>query len=65
MISTILQSRSLLTPSEHKSTLVLLVLMIVGMALETLGVGMIIPAIALLMQDNFAARHPNIAEWLG
>lgn len=46
----------------------LLGLMGIGMALEALGIGLIIPAIALLMQDNFAARYPAVAPvfaWLG
>lgn len=45
---------SLLSPAERKSALVLLFLMIVGMALETIGVGLVIPLIMLITKpDNF------------
>jgi len=38
--------------------LLLLGLMVIGMMLETLGVGLVIPAITLLTQENLAARYP-------
>lgn len=50
----------LLTPSERKGALVLLGLMVLGMGLETLGIGLVIPAITLLMQADIAARYPGI-----
>jgi ABC-type multidrug transport system fused ATPase/permease subunit len=51
----------ILTYEERKSGLVLLCLMVIGMVLETLGIGLFIPAISLLMQDDFAARYPVVA----
>jgi ABC-type multidrug transport system fused ATPase/permease subunit len=54
----------ILTNEERKSGLVLLGLMIIGMALETLGVGLFIPAISLLMQDDLATRYPVVAPIL-
>ena len=50
----------LLTPSEHKSALVLLGLMGISMMLETLGIGLVIPVIALLVQDDLAINYPKV-----
>lgn len=54
----------LLTSAERRSAVVLLGLMFIGMVLETLGVGLVIPAIVLLMQDDIAARYPAAASVL-
>ena len=54
----------LLTPSERRSAIMLLGLMLVGMALETLGVGLVIPAIALLTQPDYAERLPMLQSLL-
>jgi ABC-type multidrug transport system fused ATPase/permease subunit len=51
---------SLLTPSERRGALLLLALMFIGMALETLGVSLVIPAIALLAQKDPAANYPAL-----
>jgi ABC-type multidrug transport system fused ATPase/permease subunit len=48
----------MLKPGEQRSALVLLSLMFIGMALETLGIGLIIPALTLLTQDDIARRYP-------
>ena len=56
---------ALLTPAERRDAMVLLVLMMVGMLLETLGVGLIIPAITLMMQADLVARYPVIASIFG
>ena len=49
---------SLLTPSQRRSAAVLLGLMFVRVGLETLGLGLIIPAIALLMNSDLGAAYP-------
>ncbi len=41
----------LLTRSERKITAYLIVLMFVGMVLETLGIGLVLPAIAVMTQE--------------
>jgi ABC-type multidrug transport system fused ATPase/permease subunit len=46
----------MMTPSEHRRAVTLLGLMLVGVTLETLGVGVVIPAITLLMEDDYAHR---------
>jgi ABC-type multidrug transport system fused ATPase/permease subunit len=49
----------ILTSAERRSTLVLLALMLIGMILETLGVGLVVPALALLSQGDIALRYPE------
>jgi ABC-type multidrug transport system fused ATPase/permease subunit len=50
----------LLTLAERRSAMVLLGLMCVGMVLETLGAGLMIPAITLLTQSDFARNYPAL-----
>lgn len=59
------KSRALLTKEEHNAAVVLLLLMFVGMLLETLGVGLVIPAITLMMQGDLLGKYPFIASVLG
>lgn len=63
-MTTYTKIRELLTPAERGSALVLLGLMVVGMLLETLGIGLVIPAITLLMQGDLATRFPALATVL-
>lgn len=51
---------SFLTARERKSAVVLLGFMLLGTVLETLSVGFVIPAIALLTQESLTARHPGL-----
>lgn len=55
---------ALLTPPQRRAALVLLGLTLIGMVLETLGIGLMIPAIAILMQDDRGARYPAIQPLL-
>jgi ATP-binding cassette, subfamily B, bacterial PglK len=64
MMTTTQKIRSILTPSERKSALLLLCLMSIGMVLEMLGIGLIIPVIAILMQDDLITKHPGIRPLL-
>lgn len=50
----------LLTPVHRRDAWVLLGLMVVGMLMETLGVGLIIPAIALLTKSDLTAAYPAL-----
>lgn len=50
----------LLTPNERRSAVMLLGLMLIGMVLETLGVGLVIPALALLTQHDIARSYPAL-----
>ena len=53
-----------LTLSERRSVLVLLGLMLIGMVLETISVGIVIPALALLSQNDIAHNYPLIKPML-
>jgi ATP-binding cassette, subfamily B, bacterial PglK len=55
---------TLLTFSERRSAVMLLGLMFIGMVLETLGVGLVIPAIALLTQADIARNYPVLQPTL-
>lgn len=54
----------LLTPDQRHSAIVLLGLMLVGMVLETLGIGLVIPALALMTQGDLAVKYPVLMPWL-
>lgn len=49
---------SLFTPAERRHAVTLLGLMVVGMMLEALGVGLIVPALALLTQKDLVVGYP-------
>ncbi len=51
---------SLLIPAERRSAVVLLGLMFIGMALETVGVGLVIPVMSLLTQSDLLAKYPAL-----
>lgn len=63
-METFTKIRGLLIQSERRSALVLLGLMLIGMLLETLGVGLVVPTITLLIQDDFLTKHPAITALL-
>ena len=44
--------------------MVLVALMLIGMVLETLGVGLVIPALALMTQSDVASRYPGLAPFI-
>ncbi|MBU0620455.1 MAG: ABC transporter ATP-binding protein/permease [Gammaproteobacteria bacterium] len=50
----------LLAPAERKSAVVLFCLMAFGMALEMLGIGLVVPVVAILMQEDMAAKFPGV-----
>ena len=54
----------LLTRPQRKSAIMLLGLMIIGMVLETLGVGLIIPVIALITDENLGKNFPRLQSAL-
>jgi ABC-type multidrug transport system fused ATPase/permease subunit len=55
---------TLLTTAERRSAIGLLGLMLIGMVLETLGVGLVLPVIALLMQGDFISGYPAFQPML-
>lgn len=62
--STVHKIWSLLTSKERRTAVVLMFMMIIGMTLETLGVGMMIPALALLTQSDITQKYPAIQSIL-
>jgi ABC-type multidrug transport system fused ATPase/permease subunit len=58
----------LLTPAERRGAMVQLGLMLIGTLLETAGIGLMIPVIALMMLPDIGARYPvlePVLAWLG
>ncbi len=55
---------SLLTPAERRRAMLLLGLMLVGMVLETLGIGLVIPAVTLLVQSDTRSVPPALQRVL-
>jgi ABC-type multidrug transport system fused ATPase/permease subunit len=54
----------LLTAAEQKKAVVVLCLMLIGMVLETLGVGLVIPALALFADNDVTHVHPEFQSFL-
>jgi ABC-type multidrug transport system fused ATPase/permease subunit len=51
----------LLNYEQRRGAMVMIVLMLIGMVLETLGVGLVIPALALMSQADIAVKYPELA----
>lgn len=51
---------ALLTHDERRTAVLMLILMIFGMALEALGVGLVVPAIAVLTDPDIADHYPSL-----
>lgn len=51
---------SILTQPQRRAAIILLALSLIGMVLETLGVGLVIPALALMTQRDIAVRYPAV-----
>lgn len=64
MIGVLSRILSLLTQAEKRKAWFLLVLMFVGMFLETLSIGLVVPLIGLMMQDDIAIKYPVISPIL-
>ena len=54
----------ILTSHQKYSAIVLLGLMLIGMVLETLGIALVIPALALMTQSDLVCRYPGLVPWL-
>ncbi|MEE3202998.1 MAG: ABC transporter ATP-binding protein [Acidobacteriota bacterium] len=62
--STVLEIYGLLNTGERRRIIVLFSLMVVGMGLEMLGVGLVIPAVTLLLQADLSETYPPLAAML-
>ena len=54
----------LMTAAERREAVGLLILMFFGMILETLSVGLIVPALAFMVRSDLATQFPSLAHWL-
>jgi ABC-type multidrug transport system fused ATPase/permease subunit len=54
----------LLHAEQRQAAGVMLILMLVGMVLETLGVGLVVPTMALMTSRDWALNYPEVALWL-
>jgi ATP-binding cassette, subfamily B, bacterial PglK len=52
------------SPAQRSSGITLLVFMLIGMVLETLGISLIIPILALMTKGDLASDYPIILPWL-
>lgn len=64
-MSTLATIHRLLNSSQRKTAAVLLGLMVVSMALEMLGIGLVIPVIGLLQNPDLGAAYPKLRPVLG
>lgn len=51
----------ILNAAQQRRAVMLLALSVVGMVMETLGVGLVIPALAVMTQPDLATRYPQFA----
>ena len=68
LMNSIMKMWFMLSHSDRYAAMVLLFLMLIGMVLEVLGVGLIIPLITVLLQDDLAAQYPivkPVTDYLG
>lgn len=54
----------LLNHEQRSAAKLLMVLMLIGMVLETLGIGLVIPALAVMTQENIGLRYPLLVPFL-
>jgi hypothetical protein len=55
---------ALLTRDQRVAAAVFLGLMIIGMILEMLGIGLVVPAIVLMSRTSVPTAHPEITRFL-
>ena len=64
MVSQIKAILAILSPAERHRAYGLLGLMIIGMVVETLGIGLVVPAIAIFMEKDICASYPALRPLL-
>lgn len=50
----------ILIPAERRKALILIVLMLIGMILETIGIGLVIPALSLMTESDIVNKYPKL-----
>ena len=58
------KAKLFLQPKERANILILLFLMLIGVCLETIGIGLVIPTLAIFSENNIAAKYPAILPLL-
>jgi len=64
MIKNLRKLLQLFCPEQKRTAIVLFGFMLIGMLLETLGISMIIPALALMTQPDLVSKYPVIQPFL-
>ena len=64
MFSTCKKIYSLLSEKERRRAWFILCLMLIGMILETLGIGLVIPVIAILTDANLDENYPELSDFI-
>jgi len=64
-ISPFRQLWSIFTKDQRRVAIFLLFYMLVGMALETLGIGLVIPILSLIIEPNYISQYPLLSPWIG
>lgn len=54
----------MLTREHRRAAMILLGFMLLGMLLETLGIGLVVPALSIMTQDDLVANYPSLEPWL-
>lgn len=54
----------MLTPAQRRAGFLLLGFMFIGMVLETLGISLIIPILALMTNSNLISDYPMLVPWM-
>ena len=54
----------MLGSDQRRSAIFLIGLMLIGMMLETLGVGLILPVLSLMINGNLTSDYPFLAPWI-
>lgn len=54
----------LLPPGQRRTVWGLLAMMLIGTLLEVLGIGLVVPILAIMTQPDFIARFPGLQPWL-
>jgi ATP-binding cassette, subfamily B, bacterial PglK len=55
----------MLTPDQRRSAVILFGMLLIGMGLETLGIGLVIPLLGLLASRDITANYPVLVPLLG
>lgn len=55
---------NLLLPDQRRAAAALITLMLFGMVLETLGIGIVIPLLTFMSQENPVAKYPELRPYL-